>query len=790
MDTLSVNAPADRLSQQFMLHGFDPSTVLDGELDIQALDAFSVLCNLTPPSVPYLAEREKEDLGWRKVEPHHDAIQIHYVANHYVVVHHRNGIITIYDSLYNPQRINQMLPQLNILYTTLANNPNPFANIQYVVTQSQGSTADCGLFAAANAHLLLTGTNPQDVLLQQGALRQHLYQCLIRRSITPFPHTPRSVTQERPDKSTQYSKKTSYADIVKSNRAQEMRQEYLYKKILAAATEQPSKQQHQQPSAKSVYQFRKEGDRLRKQCARQRIEQRVNESDLKKTETYRLGRKLHMAQQRQRSEKRIKESAAKKTDDYRQRMKKHMEQQRQSSEIRMKESAAKKTDDYRHKMKEHKQQQRQSSEVQMKESAAKKTDDYRHKMKEHMKQQRQSSKIRMKESAAKKTDDYRHKMKEHKQLQRKSSEVQMKESAAKKTDDYRHKMKEHKQQLRKSSEIRMKESAAKKTDDYRHKMKEQKQQQRQSFKVQMKESAAKKTDDYRHKMKEHKQLQRKSSEEKRKESAAKKTDDYRHKMKEHKQQLRKSSEIRKKESHAKKTDSYRRLRQEYMQKSRDGKQQKKKDPEFMIESFHKSCHEMPNFICCICYRFCFRKQVTGLNIEKYDCKDLVRHCIVDRAKHATTDVCEKSCPLCREWICRTCNQHFQNGKMPNQAFMNNLGLPQLPECLQNLNQLEKHLISPMIPFMKIMTLPKGLQKGIHGPVVCVPSDVPQVTSTLPRPLNDETIVKVKLKRKMEYKGHHLYQKVTINNIHAAIHYLHQSNPHYQGKFSIVFLIQP
>ena len=106
--------------------------------------------------------------------------------------------------MYNQQRINQMLPQLKIWYTTLA-------NIQYVVMQSQGSTAVCGLFAAANAHPLLTGTYPQDVFLQQGALSQHLYQCLIRKSITPLPHAPRSATQERPDKSSQFSKKISYA---------------------------------------------------------------------------------------------------------------------------------------------------------------------------------------------------------------------------------------------------------------------------------------------------------------------------------------------------------------------------------------------------------------------------------------------------------------------------------------------------------------------------------------------------------------------------------------------------
>lgn len=69
---------------------------------------------------------------------------------------------------------------------------------------------------------------------------------------------------------------------------------------------------------------------------------------------------------------------------------------------------------------------------------------------------------------------------------------------------------------------------------------------------------------------------------------------------------------------------------------------------------------------------------------------------------------------------------------PNQATVNNLSIPEQPEYIKRLNQLEKHLISPAIPFMKIITLPRGQQKGLHGPIVCVPSSIESVTKILPR----------------------------------------------------------
>ncbi|GAA6111035.1 uncharacterized protein LOC101886064 [Tachysurus ichikawai] len=50
-------------------------------------------------------------------------------------------------------------------------------------------------------------------------------------------------------------------------------------------------------------------------------------------------------------------------------------------------------------------------------------------------------------------------------------------------------------------------------------------------------------------------------------------------------------------------------------------------------------------------------------------------------------------------------------------------LPPIPAELVELNVLESQLISKIIPFAKIIALPKGQQRAVHGAVVCVPSEV-------------------------------------------------------------------
>lgn len=114
--------------------------------------------------------------------------------------------------------------------------------------------------------------------------------------------------------------------------------------------------------------------------------------------------------------------------------------------------------------------------------------------------------------------------------------------------------------------------------------------------------------------------------------------------------------------------------------------------------------------------------------------------------------------------------------MPAESIVNNLHLHPIPPELSCLNNLE-HLISLHIPFMKMLALPKGAQNGVHGPVTCVPSNIVG-THVLPRTDADESLLRVKLKRKLTYKGHYEYQYVNTDNIKKALQYLKRTNPYY------------
>ena len=119
--------------------------------------------------------------------------------------------------------------------------------------------------------------------------------------------------------------------------------------------------------------------------------------------------------------------------------------------------------------------------------------------------------------------------------------------------------------------------------------------------------------------------------------------------------------------------------------------------------------------------------------------------------------------------------------MPNQASANGMELLDLPEDLASLNSLERHLVSPVIAFTRVQALPRSLMLGLHGPCVTVPADISQVTNVLPRQLDDSSLVKSKLKRKMEYKGHHLFMQVSPKNVFDAIKYLKSNKPDFKGK---------
>lgn len=54
-----------------------------------------------------------------------------------------------------------------------------------------------------------------------------------------------------------------------------------------------------------------------------------------------------------------------------------------------------------------------------------------------------------------------------------------------------------------------------------------------------------------------------------------------------------------------------------------------------------------------------------------------------------------------------------------------------------------------IPFIKILGLPKRGQNEVHDPVVCVPSDLKNVTATLPRPEDESNFNESQIKEKVD-----------------------------------------
>ncbi|KAM9771307.1 uncharacterized protein ACBT44_004404 isoform 6-T9 [Syngnathus typhle] len=191
----------------------------------------------------------------------------------------------------------------------------------------------------------------------------------------------------------------------------------------------------------------------------------------------------------------------------------------------------------------------------------------------------------------------------------------------------------------------------------------------------------------------------------------------------------------------------------------------------------------PTFVCTVCHRALFPNQVRQLTKYKKN-KDVVASCLTRRFVH----ICNRECNTCckvpderkMEWICHTCHAHLKDGKMPALAVSNNLQLADIPTELCDLNILERHLVSKCISFAKIVPLPKGQQRAIRGNVVCVPSEVEETVNVLPRLRSRSQVLRVKLKRRLCYKGHQIFQTVTWSKLMSALIKLKQIHPQYRN----------
>ncbi|WAR07231.1 hypothetical protein MAR_017189 [Mya arenaria] len=109
-----------------------------------------------------------------------------------------------------------------------------------------------------------------------------------------------------------------------------------------------------------------------------------------------------------------------------------------------------------------------------------------------------------------------------------------------------------------------------------------------------------------------------------------------------------------------------------------------------------------------------------------------------------------------------------------------LSIPDTPGVLSELTEFKTRLLAMRYPFMKIVQLPRGKQKGIIGRVINISVQADDVCSSLPGTLSTSGILPVKLKRKTSYKGHVIYQNIRPDKVRQALQWLLLNNRHYQN----------
>ncbi|CAF3088726.1 unnamed protein product [Rotaria sp. Silwood2] len=199
-----------------------------------------------------------------------------------------------------------------------------------------------------------------------------------------------------------------------------------------------------------------------------------------------------------------------------------------------------------------------------------------------------------------------------------------------------------------------------------------------------------------------------------------------------------------------------------------------------LKEFRKIIREGPDYVRLSCGLALFRNQVIPFVKDKY----IKENMSYETKEHIQSYFMHSSSRELK-WICKSCSDKIKKRQMSSRAIMNKLKVCNVPSELKKLNNLEKHLNALRLPFMKIVNLTSGklssrfLQKGTKGPLHCVPSDVEDTATTLPRPVDKSMMVRLQLKRRLKYKAIWEEQLVNPNDVRDALFVLTKMHPGYK-----------
>ena len=187
-----------------------------------------------------------------------------------------------------------------------------------------------------------------------------------------------------------------------------------------------------------------------------------------------------------------------------------------------------------------------------------------------------------------------------------------------------------------------------------------------------------------------------------------------------------------------------------------------------IELFHSSTSTGPIYVCTCCHQTWFSESMT--KVESLTSNVSFQPGILTGMKSVQD----------KEWICRTCLSNIKKNKVPKLSVLNGMKWPEKPAQL-NLHPLEERLISLRIPFMQIRELPRGRQYCVKGNVINVPVEIQPTVNALPRQMDENFTIPVKLKKKLSYKKCDFTENVRPTAVLSALHWLMSGSELYKNS---------
>ena len=131
------------------------------------------------------------------------------------------------------------------------------------------------------------------------------------------------------------------------------------------------------------------------------------------------------------------------------------------------------------------------------------------------------------------------------------------------------------------------------------------------------------------------------------------------------------------------------------------------------------------------------------------------------------------------YICPTCDKSLQKNSVPSQAVANRLNVVELPKLFQGIRRLERLLVPRRVLFTKVKIMPKGKSLKIKDSICSIPvSEVDVNCNMVPRHTDSNGLIIIKLKRKLECKGHVVFEAVRPDVVIKFLEFLKIHNDLY------------